>query len=122
MRRPWGVRGGVLAWSILCGCGARTGFDEDLEVSATDSDAGTRTSPGTTGGTGNNEEGILCAFNVGTVLSCDVPASDGAVQRCGGPFRYCVSVGGQWGCCVNRSGNNGSGGSCRFPGQFDDCE
>ena len=113
----------MLAWSIVCGsgCGARTGFDEDVEVSAIDSDAGTGTSPGAAGGA-SQDEGILCAFNAGTVSSCDVPASDGTVQRCAGPFRYCVNIGGQWGCCVNRSGNNGPGGSCTYPLPFAVCE
>jgi hypothetical protein len=94
----------------LQGCGARTGFDGgDVPPGVTDADGG---SPGD-GVT--LQQGVFCAFRVGRVPSCDVPASDGSVRRCGAPFVHCVNVGGTWGCCGAESNNNGAGGSCLFP-------
>jgi hypothetical protein len=97
----------------LTGCGARTGFDVGLDEGAQGpSDAST--SPRATVSP-NEDEGVLCAFHVGPVSSCNVPVTDGPVQRCGPPFGHCIDVGGQWGCCNSPSNNNGAGGSCSFP-------
>jgi hypothetical protein len=63
---------------------------------------------------GTGDTFVYCAFNAGPVLSCDVPASAGPVQRCAATARYCVDVGGQWGCCSGRTINDGAHGVCFF--------
>ncbi len=104
----------ALATYVLAGCGARTGFDTDVSREPADSDASESTDSDASESSGS-VDGVFCAINVGPVPSCDVPASDGAVQRCNATFRHCVNAGGQWGCCNGESNNNGAGGSCLFP-------
>ena len=77
-------------------------------------DSGADTSPASPG-MQSAEDGVFCAFKTGPVSSCDAPAADGPVQRCGPLERHCVNIAGQWGCCISESNNNGSGGSCTFP-------
>jgi hypothetical protein len=110
----------LLVALVGAGCGARTGNDGDPG-----SDHGT-SGPGTSDassarGTAGPQNGVFCAFHVGLVPSCDAPASDGPVQRCG-PHFHCVNVSGQWGCCSADSNNNGAGGTCSFPGEVPFCE
>jgi hypothetical protein len=97
------------------GCGARTGFDEEL------SSMGETTSSGGGAASTARESGPFCAFNVGPVASCDAGVSAGSVQRCGAVNHYCIDVGGHWGCCSSPSHNNGAGGVCTFP-LIDFCE
>ncbi len=102
----------LLVIVLVCaqGCGARTGFDaDDVSLGAAAGADADVPGDGVT-----SEEGVFCAFNVGRVASCRVPASDGRVQRCAAPFVHCVDIGGTWGCCSAVSNNNGPGGSCRF--------
>jgi hypothetical protein len=109
----------LVTWVALndAGCGARTGLyvDEGPLDRANGGDGG-ESSEGTGAG-----GGPFCALHMGPVSTCQLPASDGAVQQCDATFSHCVNVDGQWGCCTSESGNNGSGGSCRFAGPIDPC-
>jgi hypothetical protein len=99
----------AFAACVIPSCGART----DLTDTGYGSTAGMSTPVARHNGrldsSADGADIVFCSIDLGPV-----PTDSLGAQICTEPFRYCVEIGGQWGCCTSPALNNGPGGSCIF--------